>query len=374
MLPGMAKKQSSGRAVFALPGGKGAAALEQAIREAAGGDAWTVESRLPTTRELGERYEVSNATVSRLLDRLGRDRVIWRRPNGRYYRTEGARLFAQPKTYACLLRRLEHWSRVYFGIMNGFSRDFVENQEAMLLFHNESLVRHVDTSRAPFHAGAATQARALEEFLAVPRPNLSGVLLDDVWRDEVLEPLLPRLGNAVVTCRPTRLAGLSSVTVDFAGAALAVVGHLYARGCERVVIAVPFTGAAPIDLMVAAARTSATHLGRPLGAEDVVLASTEEKRRQIIGLVRGGRGRLGIFCPEDNVSVQLYHECRAAGISFPRDAALVSGMGTDAVVPSSLSTLHHDYEKVGQTAARILRDGPVQNVVLPAQLHIGATS
>lgn len=374
MLPGMAKKQAGGRAVFRLPGGRGVAALEQALREAAGGDAWAAESRLPTTRELGEGYAVSNATVSRLLDRLGRDGVLWRRPNGRYYRAEGARLFAQPKTYACLLRRLEHWSRVYFGIMSGFSRDFVENQEAMLLFHNESLVRHVDLARAPFHAGAAAQTRALEEFLAVPRPGLSGVLLDDVWRDEVLEPLLPRFGNAVVVCRPTRLAGLSSVTVDFAGAAQAVIGHLYARGCARVVVAVPFTGAAPIDLMVGAARAGAAHLGRPLGAEDVILASTEEKRRRIIELIRGARGRIGIFCPEDNVSLQLHHECRAAGVSFPRDAALVSGMGTDVVGPAGLSTLRLEYERIGQTAARILRDGPVQNVVLPAQLRIGATS
>jgi hypothetical protein len=374
MLAVMANKKTSGRAVFGLPGGPGVAALEQAVREAAQGDAWAAEARLPTTRELGRSYGVSNATVSRLLDRLARDGVVWRRPNGRYYRAEGARLFAGPKTYACLLRRLEHWSRVYFGIMSGFSRDFVQNQEAMLLFHNESLVRHADTSRAPFHAGAAAQTRALEEFLAVPRPNLSGVMLDDVWRDEVLEPLLPRLGAAVVSCRPTRLAGLSSVAADFAGAALAVVGHLYARGCERVLVAVPFTGAAPIDLMVAAARSGAAHLGRPLGADEVILASTEEKRRRIIDLIRGASGRVGVFCPEDNVCVQLYHECRAAGLSFPRDAALVSGMGTDVVVPTGISTLYMDYEKIGQTAARILREQLVQNVVLPAPLRIGTTS
>lgn len=370
----MAKKTSGGRATFELPGGAGAAALEQAVREAAQGDAWAAAARLPTSRELGRIYGVSNATVSRLLDRLARDGVVWRRPNGRYYRAEGARLFAEPKTYACLLRHLEHWSRVYLGVMSGFSRDFVRNQEAMLLVHNESLVRHVDTSRSPIHAGVAAQTHALEEFLAVPRPNLSGALLDDVWRDEVLEPLLPRLGVAVVVCRPTRLAGLSSVAPDFAGAALAAIGHLYARGCERVVVAVPFTGAAPIDLMVAAARSAAAHLGRPLGADEVILASTAEKRRRIVDLMRNGRGRIGVFCPEDNVSLQLYHECRAAGISFPRDAALVSGMGTDVVVPAGLSTLCIDYAEIGRTAAQILRDRFVQRVVLPAQLRIGTTS
>jgi hypothetical protein len=369
----MGGTKSSSHLTLNLPPGHGVDGLERAIREAAAGGRWNLQARLPTTRELGLGFGISNATVSRLLDRLAREGAIWRRENGRYYRAESARLFAEPRTYACLLRKLEH-CRVYFGVMSGFSRDFVENQEAMLLFHNPALVRHSDTAHAPFHAGPAAQTRALEEFLAVPRARLSGVLLDDVWRDEVVEPVLARLTPAVVVSRPTRLAGLSSVTVDFAAAAQLALGHLFARGYERIILAVPFSGAAPVDLMVAAAKTGSAHLGRPLPPADICLVSTEEKRHQLVAALKASRVRTGIFCPEDNVALQLYRDCKAAGLAVPDRIGLVAGMGTDVVTPHGLSTLRIDYEAIGQTAARILRDRLVQNVVLPAQLRIGGTT
>jgi hypothetical protein len=370
----MTRAKSSPHRTLQLAAGEGAGDLEASIRQALADGRWEPQARLPTTRELGLSFGVSNATVSRLLNRLARDGALWRRPNGRYYSAASARLFAEPRTYACLLRKLEHWSRVYFGVMSGFSRDFVQHQEAMLLFHNPRLVRHTDTGHAPIHAGAASQSRALEEFLAVPRPRLAGVVLDDVWHDDVIEPVLGRLQPAVVVCRPTRLTGLSSVTVDFAAAVHLALGHLFARGYEKIILAVPFSGASPIDLMVAAAKQCAAHLGHPFAPDDICLVSTEEKRRRLLARVAAMKGRVGIFCPEDNVALQLYHDCVAGGLSLPDRVGLVAGMGTDVVAPHGLSTLRIDYEAIGQTAARVLRDRIVQNVVIPAQLRIGKTS
>lgn len=359
---------------FIPPAGHGAGDLEQAVREATQSERWQLEARLPTTRELGERFGVSNATVSRVLERLAQEGVVWRRPNGRYYRGDAAKLLAEPKTYACLVRRLESWSRVYFALLGGFSRDFAQNRDAMLFFHNETLVRHTDTGHPPQHAGLRAQVRAVEEFLAAPRSNLSGYLFDDVWRDEALEPFVERLRPAVVVCRPTQLPGVASVSADFAAAATTAVAHLFARGYERVLLAVPFSGAAPIDLMVAAAKEAAQHLGRPFRREEICLVSNEERRQRVIGYLRGAKQRIGIFCPEDNVALQLWREITAAGISVPGQVGILAGMGTDVVRPLKLSTLQIDFEAIGRNAAELLREGTGRQVVLPATLQIGSTT
>src|SRR5690606_13926415 len=152
----------------------------------------------------------------------------------------------------------------YQGVMSGFSQAFGESRTTMLFMHDESLVNHADTEHPPVHADAAAQAESLGEFFSEHHNEFGGMLLDDVWQDDVLERFAPQLKNAAVVCRPSRLAGVSSVSPDYDRSGLLAIGHLYARGFEEIWLAIPFTKAEPVDLMGRAARRAAEALGRPL--------------------------------------------------------------------------------------------------------------
>src|SRR5687768_6640659 len=93
--------------------GRGVAELERTVKQLVIAKGLDINKPLPTTRELGEQHQVSNASACRLLKRLDEQGVIWRRDNGRYYPNESRRLFERPKPYACLIRKLQHWSRMY---------------------------------------------------------------------------------------------------------------------------------------------------------------------------------------------------------------------------------------------------------------------
>src|SRR5687767_9071353 len=252
----------------------GVAELERTVKQLVVAKGCDINRPLPTTRELGEQHHVSNASACRLLKRLDEQGVIWRRDNGRYYPTASRKLFERRKAYACLIRKLQHWSRMYHAIMSGFSQAFGRNKTSMLFVHNESLVRHVDTEHPPVHAGVAAQREALAEFFHHHDGQFGGLLFDDVWLDDALGKFSDELENAVVVCRTTRLPGLSSVSVDFEAGALTAIGHLYARGYEEIWIAVPFANSAPVELMQAAALKAAAGLGSPIDPGNVCPAAT----------------------------------------------------------------------------------------------------
>ena len=357
-----------------MPAGRGVTGLETALRKLSEQKVWNVQEPLPTTRELGDRYGISNATACRLLKQLDDQEVVWRRPNGRYYVAESRRLFERPKPYACLLRKLQNWSRIYQGIMSGFSQAFGQNRAAMLVVHNETLVRHADLASPPTHAGAAAQRDALAEFFRDHDEQFGGILLDDVWLDEVLEDFAGQLGNAVIVCRPTRLPTLASVSVDFNSSAVLGVGHLYARGYDEIWLAVPFTNAAPVDLMSRAPRRAAAVLGKPIADKHVCSVATPADREEFVLRVKETKKRIGILCLEDNVSLILWRSLLAAGVSLPAQVGLISGMGTDIVIDRHISSLQIDYDQIGLTAGEILASGTRRNVVLPTALSLGQTT
>jgi hypothetical protein len=348
--------------------------LESALRKLTEQKVWNVQEPLPTTRELGERYHISNASACRLLKRLDEEEVVWRRPNGRYYVAESRRIFERPKPYACLLRKLQNWSRSYQGIMSGFSEAFGRSRAAMLFVHNETLVRHADTANPPVHATAPAQREALEEFFRDHDEPFGGILLDDVWLDDVLEEFAPRLGNAVIVCRPTRLPGLASVSADFDSSAVLAIGHLYARGYEEIWLAVPFTNAAPVDLMSRAAVGAAAMLGKRIDEKNIHSVATPADREKFIARVADAKKRIGIFCLEDNVSLLLRSALTTAGIMTPEQVGLVSGMGTDIVIDRAITSLQIDYRQIGLTAGEILASGTPRHVTVPTRLVLGETT
>lgn len=357
-----------------FPPGKGVEDLEKAIRRVATMQLWTVPEALPTTRELGERYRISNASVCRLLQRLDEEDIVWRRDNGRYYLNDARRLYEKLKPYACLLRKLQAWSRIYQGIMSGFSGAFTDDKAALLFIHNDTLVRHPDTSQPPVHATVEEQRKALEQFFRDHTNQFDGILLDDVWSDTVLEEFEPQLTNAVIVCRPTRIKGVASVAPDFDASAVLALGHLFARGYEEVWLAIPFTTSAPIDLMAGAVQRVATQLGSPLARENVVSAASPEERSKLVARLQDTRRRVGIFCLEDNISLLLYRDFKRAGLTCPERVGLLSGMGTGIVHDHGISSIQVDYDKIGLTAGTLLLDKEHRVVTLPTTLVTGVSS
>jgi hypothetical protein len=351
----------------------GAAALERTIKQLITGKNWDIHKPLPTTRELGEQHDVSNATACRLLKRLDQDGTVWRRENGRYYPNESRRIFERRKPYACLIRKLQHWSRMYHAIMSGFSQAFGRNKTGMLFIHNETLVRHADTAHPPVHAGLAAQREALGEFFHDHTDHFAGILFDDVWLDEALANYADQIQNAVIVGRTTTLPRLSSVTVDFTSSALMAFGHLYARGYEEVLIAVPFTNSAPVDLMKEAAIAAAASLGSPIDSKNICSVATADERERLIARLRAAKKRTGVFCLEDNICLLLHRAMVKAGVECPARIGLLGGMG-DIVTEQGISSVKIDYQAIGRTAGDILVATAHRQVKLPSQLALGITT
>jgi hypothetical protein len=351
----------------------GVAELEKTVRQLVTSKTWDINQPLPTTRELGDQHDVSNASACRLLKRLDEEGVIWRRDNGRYYRNESRRLYERRKPYACMIRKLQHWSRMYHAIMSGFSQAFGRNKTSMLFVHNEGLVQHADTEHPPVHAGLAAQRVALAEFFHHHEHQFAGILFDDVWLDEALARFSDELDNAVVVCRTTTLPELSSVSVDFDASGIMAVGHLYARGYDEIWIAVPFANSAPVDLMQAATLRAATILGAPINAKNVCPAATPSDRERLMARLKATKKRVGLFCLEDNMSLVLWRAFNAAGIDCPQQIGLMSGMG-DIVTEQGISSIKIDYEAIGRTAAEILTAQEHRVVKQPSQLILGKTT
>ena len=351
----------------------GVAGLERTVKQLVKSRNWDINKPLPTTRELGEQHHVSNASACRLLKRLDEEGVIWRRENGRYYANASRRLFERRRPYACLIRKLQHWSRMYHAIMTGFSQAFGRSKASMLFVHDESLVHHSDTEHPPVHAGLATQRHALAEFFHHHEDQFGGILFDDVWLDEALARWSDELDNAAVVCRTTKLPRLSSVSVDFEASALMAVGHLYARGYEEIWIAVPFANSAPIDLMQAAALRAANGLGSPIDPRNVCSVATPADRERFLARLKAEKKRVGVFCLEDNMTLVLSRALEASSLECPRQVGLLSGMG-DIVSEKGISSIKIDYEAIGRTAGEILVSRKHRVVQQPATLVLGKTT
>lgn len=262
---------------------------------------------------------------------------------------------------------------MYQAVMSGFSEAFGRSKGSMLVVHNETLVRHTDTEHPPVHAGLAAQCEALAEFFRDHEDGFAGILLDDVWLDEALAKFSAQLENAVVVCRTTTLPRLSSVSVDFESSALVAMGHLYARGYEEIVIAVPFANSAPVDLMLTAAVKASAQVGSPIDPKNICSAATPAEREKLISRLKSARRRVGVFCLEDNITQVLARAFDEAGLECPRRVGLLAGMG-DIVAAQGISSIKIDYAAIGRAAGKIVTASEYHIVKHTCQLVPGQTT
>ncbi len=334
---------------------RGAAAeIEKYLRGVAAGGEWPEGDALPTTRALGEKFGVANTTASRVFHRLELEGLVWKQDNGRYFLESSRQLLHRPKPIACLTRELERWSGVYRAIMAGVSAYTAERQTALLLWRSESLVSHIDVNLPPDYGSLEQQATSLDDFERCYGETHGGVLIDDVWSDKALAQHPVLLKNAAVLYRETDLPGVGNVCIDTEAGSLLALTHLLARGYEELWIARPFRGDAAMDALVADVAALAEKTGTGSLVYHIKEAGTPEERTALISEANSSSSRVGVFCPEDNVSKSLYRELISQGVDCPGKVGLMSGMGTSVLEDENISTLFYDFREMGIRAAEMI--------------------
>lgn len=348
--------------------------LEEYLRELVANPTWPLEKALPTTRALGKKFSVANTTASRTLYRLEKEHLVWKRDNGRYYLESARHLFHRPEPVACLTRELERWSALYQAIMAGVSAYTSERQTALLLWRNKSLIEHNDVSIPPRFGSVEQQALSLRGFERSYGKQHGGILLDDAWTDEALSRFPALLENAVVLYRETQIPNVGNVCIDTEATALLALSHLLARGYGEIWIARPFTNHVSTDSLIATFASAAKQVGAgglPCHLKD---AGTPAEREILVREAESAPGRVGIFCPEDNITRCLYLELRSAGVDCPGKVGLMSGMGTAALRDECITTLCFDFREMGTLAAALVCARNAEQIRMRPELIVRETT
>lgn len=330
---------------------------------------------LPTTRELGGQFGVSNTTVFRVLNRLAEAGEIWQHPtNGRYYPSDARLLLDRPKPVACLIRRLELGSALYRELLEGISAGCGAGHRTMLLWHDELLVNHPDPRDPPIFATVGAQRAILEDFLDRHGPSAGGFVLDHVWSDDALRAHAERLQPAVVLFRSCAIKSLGNIRADFRAGAVKALAHLLGRGYEQILPIEPFAGDPAVVEFAAALEAAADELGCRNRLTPVVTASTPKERRAVVERLRRGSKRGALLCPEDNVALLLVEALRQAKVRIPHAVGVLSVMGTDLAVKAGVSCLRYDFRELGRLAAQALGESAPARHTIEPQFALGATT
>ena len=323
---------------------------------------------LPTTRELGERFNVANTTVFRLLRDLATTGAVWQHPvNGRYYPAAARALLDRPKPVACLFRRLELASELYRELLEGVSAGCGAHQRMMSLWHDELLLNHPDPQEPPVFASVAQQRTILRNFITRHGAGAGGFVLDHVWSDEALAGEKEALQPAVVLYRTTTLPSVSNIRADLRSGAFKALAHLLGRGFEQIIPVVPFQGDPAVDEFGSVLDSVATELGCRPCLTPPAMASRASDRSALIQRIKRNQRRCALLVPEDNIAIMLLNAARAEGLSCPKEFGVLAVMGTDSAVRNGLSCLRYDFRRLGRMAVDALSaPSPVRETLEPS--------
>jgi DNA-binding LacI/PurR family transcriptional regulator len=294
---------------------------------------------LPTTREIGERYNVNASTVFRQLTKYEKTNRLWRSFSGRFYDARARDLIEPPRPIACLFRRIENWSFLYQEIMEGIASACESAGRATLLWHDERLVQQAEAGSQPRFASLANQKKSLESFLSRYGRGIDGLILDHAWSNQALEVIPSELRErSVIVCRPGP-PDIASVHPDMLRNAGTAITQLLAQGCRTIHPVRPFNGDPAIDYTLASIQAAAASASFALGPE--LDASTAAARSKIIRDVSRKREPIGLISPEDNIAHLLAAEKSAA-------VAIISIQGTRHA--SAIPRIPTDYSALGVRA------------------------
>lgn len=273
---------------------------------------------------------VSDATARRVLkaaERLGY------RPNLH------ARALVQKRTYLVGAVSASVHTSFFGGITAGFLRKLESSGFRVL-----------------FSCSGGSTREAEKAFAEMVRSGAEGVAFIGGAIPFGKRPPVP----VAATHRASIRAGISAVTVDAAAGGRAAAAHLSALGRRKIVL----VGKEIDGRMKAAAAACRTAGGK------VVWGAPEE----LPGFVR--RGATGAFCATDYLAVQALGELREAGLTVPRDCALVGydDLTFAALTRPTLTTVRQPKETYGLVLAELLLEringGKPRRVVLQPELAV----
>jgi LacI family transcriptional regulator len=307
-------------------------------------------------RELARRSGVSTATVSRALN--GRAEVS-EATRARIRRLASELGYAPNEPARTLVRRRSDTIGLIWD--SGHEARGLHNP---FLLGMLSAVRTA-LSEADYHLMLLTtpgEADPEGAYLqAVRRHNLEGVIVLTTPPDD---RCLRVLADSPVPCAgiDTAFTGPRTVRVssDNAAGAEIAVEHLHSLGHRRVAT---ITG--PLHLPPAAERLSGfrracERLGMEIPEEyvavgDFFLDSGERAARRLLALPQPPTA---IFAAGDQMAIGVLHAAAGAGLSVPRDLAVVGFDDIDAaaLVRPALTTVAQDQRTLGEAAVAALRD------------------
>lgn len=330
---------------------------------------------LPATRALGEKFGISHGTVFRLLARLEKEGKVWRHANGRIYPALAGKVLGRAKPLAVMLRRMLAWSSLCREVMEGFTDECGERDRPILLFHNRNLMVQEMADSGLKVASNRSQKEMLREFVLLHGDSVGGVLFDEVWRDESIREALPPEVAAVSFSRASVLPQVGSVAADFKAGALLAMSHLLASGYEKILLVDPLPDYEPARrFLKLAAEVHREISGRELPGSRIVELHSADQRREFLRKLAGSKTRTGLICPEDNLSLSLAREMRAAAIPLGRLHGLVSVMGTSAIAAGDISCVRYDYRAMGHAAAAMLCEGRTESRLFAPVLDVGSST
>ena len=334
--------------------GEGIEELEQQILGLSSKN-WNIKLPLPASRDLAAAFAVSHSAVYRLLQKqVSEEVLVAHEINGRFYIKGGEAFATRNLPVACLFRNMESWFFVSKNQIRGISKVCETLGRGMLLFRHDHLVSQPSVESAPIFGEIKDQIKSLEIFFQNHYENCSGIIFEDLWRDEALEKFESRLSRAVLIGRRSKIPSLKTISLESDTAAYQALAHLHGRGYNKVLVAIPYQGSQEIQQQIDSLQKVSQTLGLPIDLKCFYPTSTLKEREQLIQGIKKMPGRIAIFCPEDNNSSQIIKEIHKQGISCPEKIGLLSGMGEQGVQGLQISSICYDYVELGGLAGRRL--------------------
>ncbi len=329
---------------------------------------------LPSTRKLGKLLNHSHVTVSKALLQMSDAGELWRSETGRYYPQAARLIFDSPKPVACFVRSISAWASWYSQLMTGIGTACERAERALLVQSASNLILQDASDSIPTILSVAQQRELLDQFLTITQANRGLLILDDLWDDEALAPLAPRLKGARMLLRQSTVPGIESIVPDYAQAALLGISHLLAQGYDKVRVLYPFQVKA-IDAMVDAFSQAANQIGLNKSNFEIIHPGPDGDTSELAAQLKAGPERVGVFCAEENFAVSLYHSLCQAGVSMPEQVGLIAGWGTGEAERLGLSSLRIDLQQLGVLAVEL--DSAAARTFRPASgftLHKGIST
>jgi DNA-binding LacI/PurR family transcriptional regulator len=307
------------------------------------------ETPLPSVRSLAQRMDVSYATISRIMSRLGQELVVWQHPNGRFYPASAREHVSKALPIVVVGRQILHWSVLYREIIEGVSEVCTARGCPLVFLSSDKLVRHDSPDLPPRFASEKVQEKELTRLLSsLPKPY-GGILFDHLWSDRLIAAARRLHPCCCMLVRGSPAGAFGSASVNAEAAAELILKHLAECGYSQILIGVPFADDQAVDASQSALERILASAKPAFSAVRVVDCSTPQSRSRLFLNLRRTRRRTALISLEDNITALLWRGFQASAINCPGTVGLISLQGT-AVLGAPVTRLRYDYRRLGREA------------------------